>query len=243
MKRSDSSDIGPNLASLLGAAAVIYPKTSDLVDEYLLLLWEHPGFQKARGELRQEVDELSEHGFEFDIQETRRGASHPGSPITQFAERWGVSPAAARVMALPSSDLVDLPEDEVFQLYQREARAIVVRESDSGFSVFLPRPVLSQDVDALASWLKEQKSGRVEELWGRSGKMRWQPQRGITAEIARFQEWNGGREATDIWKAGHAKNPKLGHDSFVQQLTRIWERMREISPEGIRPDRPSKART
>jgi hypothetical protein len=64
MKRSDSSDIGPNLASLLGAAAVIYPETNDLVDEYLTLLWAHPGFQKAREELRQEVDELDAYGFE-----------------------------------------------------------------------------------------------------------------------------------------------------------------------------------
>jgi hypothetical protein len=244
MERFNWSGVGPDLATLLDAAAVIYPETNDLVDEYLTLLWAHPGFQEARQELRQEMDELEEHDFRFNIQDARRGPGHPGSPITRFAEQWGISPAAAHVMALPSSDLVELPEDEVFQLYRREARAIIVNESDSGFSVFLPRPLLSEDVDALASWLKDQKSGRVEELWGRSGKKRWQPQGGVIAELTRFKQWNEEHvEPTDIWKAEHAKNPKFEHDAFLQRLTRLWERMREISPDKIRPDRPSKAFT
>ncbi|HXV05733.1 MAG TPA: hypothetical protein VFP23_07535 [Solirubrobacterales bacterium] len=242
MEREDFSGLGPDLKTVLGAIDVIYPEEDELAEEYLTLLWAHPGFQKALTELREEIEEYEAHGIWLSLDRARKGAQEADYPLVDFAEKWAISPAAAYILTRNSSEGPKLRDDEVFAGFKREARAIVIWESPFGYTLFVPRPVVKEQSKAVERWLSRHKTGPFERMWGRSGSSRQQLRPASLAVLPEFQAWLGGPAPIEIYDKKRVKK-RLGLEflDFVAELERLRKWMRAISPEGIPSKGPSKA--
>lgn len=249
MERFPIGGHGPtDLKDLLGATEIVDIEGDDLDDEYLTLLWAHPGFQTARQELRAEFSELEKRGVfldDSDREDARKGTAAAAYPLQKFAEKWGVSPAAAYALTRAANENYAPGDDNaLFTHFRREANAVIIWEQEGGYTVYLPRPLTKPRRAAVENWLKGKKMpGRLEKLWGLSSKSRWQPSPAHIQALPWFKRWNDDEEKpVAIWRELQAQKPDLDLDSFVEQLARLAERMREISENEIRSDRPSKSR-
>src|SRR5262245_57297416 len=181
-----------DLADLLGATEVIEVEGDDLDDEYLTLLWAHPGFQKARQELRAEFAELEKEGGIFlgesDQEAARKDVAAAAYPLRKFAERWGVSPAAAYTLARTADeDYGTDDEDTYFTRVRLEANAVIIWEEEAGYTIYVPRPLTEPRLAATRNWTKgKRKPGRLEKLWGLAGKSRWQQNKVHTEALPWF---------------------------------------------------------
>lgn len=248
MERSPVGGRDPaDLAGLLGATEIIHVGSDDFDDEYLRLLWAHPGFRKARKELRLEFAELEEGGIfldESDRDNARKGPADAPYPLREFAEKWGVSPAAAYVFTRASDENHD-PGDgnEYFEHFRREANSVIVWEDENGFTLYIPRPLTPQKQARVRAWMARPKSGHLEHLWSRGDLVKWTPKRGDPSALAWFERWQYAKEepmtiANRLIEEGEHVDP----ETLVKSLTSIWKRMQAISEDGLRQPPPSRGR-
>jgi hypothetical protein len=117
-------------------------------------------------------------------------------------------------------------------------------ETPTDYTIRIPRPLTPDRAAAVQRWLKvkRKQDGPIEEAWGQAGKSRYDESAALIEALPWFDRWNDGEEPMAIWKDIHKERSKLNDQAFLGQLIRVWERMQSLSPEGVRPGRPSKAK-
>lgn len=153
-------------------------------------------------------------------------------PVRAFSAEWGLSAVAVLYL------LIDEPA-------RARTEAFSVTREPTQYVIRLPRPITTARKKALQEWLKTRvhDQGRTEEIWDVKEKVRFQCSPNDVATIPSFLRWNAGEaQPIELWREGLANGSELRDDAFVARLTSVWERMRKISPTGVRPDPPSKAR-
>lgn len=215
----------------------------ELQQAHLRLLLHHPGFRAALAALTEDLEATV--GAEEAAAISTYTPEQAPYPVVRFAEEWGLAPGTAAKLA--SVGLENAERPDVLAL---DAHAILIWETPSAITVRVPRPITPDRQEAILNFLKQKRKeqGPVEIAWGTAGKKRLEPSPALEEALPWFRRWNSGKEPTTIWrdiqrtsKAGVAR--EISIDAFVTQLARLWERMRAISPEGIRPDRPSKRKS
>ncbi|MFN8113177.1 MAG: hypothetical protein U0R51_08250 [Solirubrobacterales bacterium] len=224
-------DPPPRLAPILKDVDWIRVELEDEHErEHLAFVQHHPAFPEALEGLRGDyklggVEEASPHLIEAAIADPRASAN---APAREFAKDWGITTAAALYLAL--QDPVSVDTDYL---------AVEVTELE--YVVHIPRPLTPARRNAICKWVKsENRPGPAEEAWGKAGKQRWDPSPRASAAIAWFQRWNAGEEPAQIYR-DVSKEAPVAFETFHSSLVSAWKRMKAISPDKVREERPSKA--
>jgi hypothetical protein len=209
--------------------------------EHLNFLAHHPGFQQAIPQLAEDLeDTVGARDAKYLSEATPEDVPYP---LVKFAEEWGLTVSLAATLASARRENVD---SEMARA--ADAHAIVIWQTPTAITIRIPRPIISSKVEAVKRFLGRKSmrgvDGPVEKAWNLASGSRTGRSKALEAALPWFDRWNADKnqEPAAIWREVLESQPKLTHANFVAQLTRVWERMRVISPEGIREDRPSKRR-
>lgn len=238
------------LESLFDGAAVLLVHSDAQQEQHLQVLRHHPGFGEAVRLLQEDLDAV---GIDFTSGAHEVAQVQPDLapyPVRRFAEDWGLSPAASAALALIGFDrfreVVDGTHDVItWQAVTADKQEVMTWETSTSYTIRIPRPLTKARRDAVTKWLaaKRRQDGSVEQAWGLAGKKRQDLNPALIEALPWFDRWQNGEEPAEIWRSLLDEHPKLDFDSFVAQLTRVWDQMRSLQEEGVRPDRPSRARS
>jgi hypothetical protein len=138
---------------------------------------------------------------------------------------------------------------EAISKFRQEAHGIVVAESDAEFVIRIPRPFTAAKRERLEEWIKDApQDGPREVAWARVGKKRHDPAPELVRAIPWFRRWNDeGIEPAQIWREltgeGGGQSPAmLKFDNFHAGLVGVWKRMKLLSMDGIRSERPKRGK-
>jgi hypothetical protein len=205
-----------------------------VAEQHWLLLQHHPGFQAALVGLREELDyvyrEPSPADFLDDIVANPQSAPYP---LLKAAEEWGLSPIDLLGLVFETSD-------EWSEHFRPQANGIFIWETPGEFVIRVPRPITPEKRQQLDSWLKNAPDGQLERAHDLIGKQRHDLSPALIEALPWFERWNAGETLPTIWHDVR-KGDKPSWDAFHGQVVRAWERMRSLSPTGIRENRPSRA--
>lgn len=211
------------------------PVGDPLENEQWALLQAHPGFRAALTALREDLE--AAYGETLREQLIDDLAAEPLSapyPLQAASQEWGLAPFILLGLALDSSD-------EWMEYFRDRANGILIRETPGEFTVRIPRPLTPAKREALQAWLKDApREGLFERAYNSAGRRRQDRSPGLLEALPWFQRWNSGEAPAAIWREVSRKDRRLTFPQFHAQLVRIWQRLRAISPQGIRPDRPSR---
>lgn len=167
-------------------------------------------------------------------------------PLHEYSQKWGV-PAA--LLAAIAESLLELDEIDpaVIRSYRRSSNSPVVTETEAEIVIRIPRPVTTAKQQEIKEYLRWVSTGSPREvLWGQAGRVREDPSPVLVEAVPWFVRWNDqGHEPAEIWRDltdPHGPGPRqnLTFDQVHNRIVRVWERMRVLSPTGVREDRPSK---
>jgi hypothetical protein len=236
-----------DLAETLAQAKRLRVEADSELDEYLAFVLGHPAFPDSFERFCEDLEHAMPEWSRALIWSALADPDSAPLPARRFAEEWTVSPAQALLLAHESrySEFEVTRFDEVSGEFVAvdipgEANGVSVYETAAEFVIRIPRPVTSGRRAVVEEWLKTGVSdGVAEEVWGSSGKARFIPSPSLVEAIPWFTRWNAGEEPAKIWGELVEARSTLSADAFRKQLERVWERMREIHPGGVRDDRPS----
>lgn len=213
-----------------------------LAEQHWTLLEHHPGFQAELPVLREELEAAYEEpvtsDFLADLVANPQSAPYP---ILKAAEEWGVSPIVLIGLVLESTE-------DWIEHFRPRANGIFIWETPGEFMVRIPRPITPEKRKELDEWLKHAPEGQLERAYDLIGRSRHDQSPSLLKTLPWFKSWNEGEEPAKIWRdvrdnwrdTDNEKVPPT-FEQFHGRLVRTWERMRAISPKGIRDKRPSKA--
>ncbi len=220
---------------MLENASLLVLQDDPQEEEHLQLVAHHPGFREAVEGLGADLEVV--YDWRYDVLDAARAdPSSAPYPARQLAHEWGISPAAAIAVALMGVEKLDQ--------VARDRSGITVWETPEAFTIQISRPLTPQRYERVTELMKEKRQavGPIEEARGKTGKRRGDPSPALIEALVWFDRWIDGEEPASIWRDVQKDRPKLGHDAFVRQLTRVWERMRSISENDLPRERPSKRR-
>lgn len=235
--------LGVDEEDAFGVSMLLKGRDDELQREHLELLLNHPWFAAELEALREDLEESV--GIRAAVYRSIHRPEEAPYPVRKFSEQWGLAAGTAATLAL-----VGLEDAEGASVLAAESHAILIWETPTAITIRVPRPITPERQTAILNFLKQKRKeqGPVEVAWGTAGKKRLESSPALEEALPWFRRWNSGEEPTTIWrdiqrtsKAEVAR--EISIDAFVTQLARLWERMRAISPEGIRPDRPSKRKS
>lgn len=205
-----------------------------VAEQHWELLQHHPGFQAALVGLREEFEyvygEPNASDFLDDLVANPQSAPYP---LLKAAEEWGLSPIVLLGLVLETSS-------EWIAHFRPQANGIFIWETPGEFMIRVPRPITPEKRRQLDSWLKNAPGGQLERAHDLIGKQRHDQSPALIYALPWFERWNVGEEPAEIWRDVRDEQTALPFETFHRQLVRVWERMRALSPAGVRENRPSR---
>jgi hypothetical protein len=264
MRKGDPRPEEENFVEYLGDFQVRDVGGDDYAAEQFLFVVNHPAFPEALQRFREDLDvgRLLEEGGE-DLANgslVGEGDGQPSSEFGVFRQPFvsgavlGAATAGQGAMPYPVRSFCEewgLPAITALELAAgvpvAEARpvALAVRKEPTEYVLRIPRPLTSARRKALEEWVKSlpHEPGPTESVWDAAGKSKMMPSPQALASIGAFKRWNAKEaEPAELWREALDAGHKVEFEPFHANLVAAWKRMREISPQRVRPDRPSKRR-
>ncbi len=219
----------PDLAPILEGTERA-PTPEDAFElEHIEFVRHHPAFPDALDRLREDLRLGANVEWSRDL--IRAAIADPDSmdyPARRFAQEWGLTVAAVYYLALNQRASV-------------ETEWLATRATPLEYVIRVPRPLTPARRQALIDWAKSEKEpGTAEQVWSKAGKRRWDESPRTVAAIPWFERWNAGEAPAVIFREVNAKEG-IDFETFHSALVSVWKRMRAISADGVREERPSKA--
>jgi hypothetical protein len=227
----------------------ILPIEDPLEDEHWQFVLYHPAFVEDLARLREDLD----HAYDFPhaadlVVEALSDPDAADYPALSLSEKWGIPPAAIISFAyVPPAKIAELRPEAIQELRQ-QAHGLVVSENPSEFVIRIPRPLTNAKREKLEEWVKNlPDDGPLERAWARVGKKE-SLSPALVEGIPWFERWNTeGIEPVKVWRdltapGGEYSAKMLSERSVYDRILGVWNRMRELSPDGIRSDKPSQRR-
>lgn len=241
MPRRTLGQLPDEVAAALEGESVLRAEPDIHDEDHIAFALHHPALMKELDSLVEDLVDAYNAATIIDIPDEAIDTAwadpeHAPYPVRQLAHRWGLSPAQVMALALGGDGYVK-------GLLREGWWRVSVKETPTAYVIRIPRPITPGRKEAVQRWLKQRQSAdQPEQARGVAGKKRYDRQPALLEALPWFERWNQEEERPAvIWRSLRTEHPKLTFEVFIAQLIRAWERMREISPEGVRPDRPSKA--
>ena len=229
-------------------------------DEHWQFVVNHPAFLSGLHALAEDlagavIDPIDNAGLRLDLMDDesiKKVLTDPDSaeyPLLIFSQQWGIPPSAAIMFAAMPIEKIQELRPEAISEFRQEAHGIVVAESDAEFVIRIPRPFTAAKRERLDEWIKNApKDGPREIAWARDKKKRHDLSPALVEAIPWFRRWDDEKiEPAEIWRdltaSGSGHSPALlKFDNVYAGILGVWKRMKLLSTDNIRTERPKRGR-
>lgn len=206
-------------------------------DEYIELLGHHPAFRYELTRLWEDL-ELQPYPPKYPdegvssrphLSEVRANRDELPLPIAQFAKKWALDPADV-VGLLSGTDVGEVGRIALIG----ERYMIHVKETDAAYLLRIPKPLSPTRKKTVEAWLTA--AHHREDHFKKKAlgdKVRPSLRPALMEDLPWFDLWVENKmTAAQIYNSPERRDA-LSEDTIRKSIRRIWERLREISPERL----------
>jgi len=183
-------------------------------------------------------------GFAQVVEELRKIPPPTIEELAEVAHRWRVSVGDLWSFVAPD-DLVErkreaVEGEDVVEL-RPEDECVFVEGRPTAWVLHIPRPLTPARREAVQRWLAAER-GWLDPLEREAG-LDKRPNASVPAALLEglplFDRWNSGESIMAIWESVPSVRGRApSEDNVRKTIRRVWERMCEICPDGVRTPGP-----